>query len=306
MRRLAYTRKSVEIPIISVGNVNIGGTGKTPLAITLVQKLQEMGQDPQIVTRGYGGELKGPELVGEKQHTVRQVGDEALLLSSFGKTWVAKDRYQGALKAVEEGASVVILDDGHQNLTLVPTLAIIVVDAKKGFGNNRVIPSGPLRETLSKALEKTDLIVAVGTESRVAEFQNQFSKKFDLPVIPAQLTVLQSGLNLENQNVIAFAGIGDPSKFHSTLNELGAKVRKFVPLDDHEVPSESFLNRLEKEARKNNSLLVTTEKDAVRLNLNWKKKILTVPVRLELSDWNLFETCFREKIDASSWSNNQR
>ena len=296
IRGLIYTRESVDIPIISVGNVNIGGTGKTPLTISLAQMLQEKGHVPHVITRGYGGNLKGPVLVSEKQHSVRQVGDEALLLASFGKTWVAKDRYQGAVKAVEEGASIVILDDGHQNLTLAPTLAIIVVDAKKGFGNNMIIPSGPLREPLSKALDRTDLIVAVGSEDQVTNFQRQFRNDFDLPVIPARMTVLKSGLSIENQNVVAFAGLGDPFKFYNTLNELGAIVKKFVPLDDHEVPSESFLYRLEREARQNDSLLVTTEKDAVRLSENWKKKVLTVPVRLQISDWDLIDTCMQEKL----------
>lgn len=300
IRGLIYTRKSVDIPIISVGNVNIGGTGKTPLTITLVQKLQERGHNPQIVTRGYGGKLKGPVLVCEKQHSVTQVGDEALLLSSFCKTWVAKNRYQGAFKAAKEGASIVILDDGHQNLTLSPNLAILVVDSKKGFGNNMVIPSGPLREPLTKALARADLIVAVGSDHQVARFQGKFGKQFDLPVISARMAVLKSGLSIESQNVVAFAGIGDPFKFLATLKELGAIVKKYVPLDDHEVPSESFLYRLEKEARKNDSLLVTTEKDAVRLNEIWKKKVLTVPVRMEISDWDLFDTCLQEKLTAFS------
>ena len=294
---MIYTRASVDIPIISVGNVNIGGTGKTPLSICLIQKLQERGHVPHVITRGFGGNLKGPVPVYEKEHSVAQVGDEALLLASFCKTWVAKDRYQGAFKAIAEGASIIILDDGHQNLTLIPTLAIIVVNASKGFGNKMVIPSGPLREPLAKALARTDLIVAVGSEEQVTSFQSQFGNEFDLPVLGAQMTVLKSGLNIANQNVVAFAGIGDPCKFQKTLNELGAHVKKFVPLDDHEVPSESFLSRLEREARKHNSLLVTTEKDAVRLSENWKRKVLTVPVRLELQDWDAFDKILLKKLN---------
>ncbi|MYI90822.1 MAG: tetraacyldisaccharide 4'-kinase, partial [Rhodobacteraceae bacterium] len=186
---------------------------------------------------------------------------------------------------------------GHQNLTLEPTLSIIVVDAVRGFGNKRVIPSGPLREPLSQALARVDMVVAVGTETQVERLQNHFGKDYDLPVIPARLTLLESGLSLDSQNVVAFAGIGDPSKFRATLNELGTNVIKFVPLDDHEVPAESFLLRLEGEARKSNALLITTEKDAVRLNPDWKKKVLTVPIRLELNDWDLFDTYFQSKAE---------
>lgn len=297
IRKRFYTRKAVEKPVISIGNVNIGGTGKTPLAITLIQKLRDEGHNPHIVSRGYGGKLQGPIQVNEKEHSVRDVGDEALLLASFGPTWVARDRYMGAVSAVNEGASIVILDDGHQNLTLEPTLSIIVVDAVRGFGNKRVIPSGPLREPLSQALARVDMVVAVGTETQVERLQNHFGKDYDLPVIPARLTLLESGLSLDSQNVVAFAGIGDPSKFRATLNELGTNVIKFVPLDDHEVPAESFLLRLEGEARKSNALLITTEKDAVRLNPDWKKKVLTVPIRLELNDWDLFDTYFQSKAE---------
>ncbi len=289
IRGWIYTRKEVAIPVISVGNVNVGGTGKTPLTIALLQKLQEKGHNPHVITRGYGGNIKGPELVNEKQHTINQVGDEALLLSSFCKTWVARDRYEGARKAIQEGASIIILDDGHQNLTLVPSHAIVVVDAGNGFGNQRVIPSGPLREPLAGALRRTNLIVVVGTDTQAKIFTKQFGAVYDVPIIQAQLTVLEHGLSLNNQNVVAFAGLGNPLKFKITLQELGAKVNKFVPLGDHEIPSESFLYRLEKEAKKKSSLLVTTEKDAVRLNKAWKKKILTVPVRLKLNDWDLLE-----------------
>lgn len=295
IRKKFYTRKTVEKPVISIGNVNIGGTGKTPLTITLIQKLRDKGHNPHIVSRGYGGKLQGPIQVNEKEHSVLDVGDEALLLSTFGPTWVAKDRYMGAVSAVNEGASMVILDDGHQNLTLEPTLSIIVVDAVRGFGNKRVIPSGPLRESLSQALTKADLLVAIGTETQVERLQNHFGKDYDLPVIPARLTLLESGLSLDNQNVVAFAGIGDPSKFRTTLIELGTNIIRYVPLNDHEVPNESFLLRLEREARKSNALLVTTEKDAVRLNPEWKKKVLTVPVRLELNKWDLFETYIQNK-----------
>lgn len=296
IRKRFYTRKSVEKPVISVGNVNIGGTGKTPLTITLIQKLREKGHNPHIISRGYGGKLQGPIQVNTEQHSVRDVGDEALLLSTFSPTWVARDRYIGAVSAVNEGASIVILDDGHQNLTLEPTFSIIVVDAMRGFGNKRVIPSGPLRETLSQALARVDLVVAVGTEIQVERLQNHFGKDYDLPIIPAQLTLLESGLSLDNQNVVAFAGIGDPSRFRTTLDELGANVIRYVPLNDHEIPTESFLLRLEREARKSNALLLTTEKDAVRLNPGWKKKVLTVPVRLELSNWDIFDGYFPEKI----------
>ena len=145
--RLNVPSYKVKVPVICIGNINLGGVGKTPAVIAFTEKLKEIGLNPHIVSKGYRGKLTGPILVSEK-HDSKDVGDEPILLSSFAPTWVSKDRVKGAKEAVENGCDIIILDDGFQNGYLHKDFSVIVVDAKRGFGNERVFPAGPLRESV--------------------------------------------------------------------------------------------------------------------------------------------------------------
>ncbi|HEY0266348.1 MAG TPA: tetraacyldisaccharide 4'-kinase [Rhizomicrobium sp.] len=263
---------AAKVPVICVGNLTAGGSGKTPVAIAIAQALRARGHRPFFLTRGYGGGERGPALAS-RAHSAAAMGDEALLLARTAPAIVARDRAAGARLAEEKGATVLVMDDGHQNFTLRKMLSLVVVDAETGFGNGLLIPAGPLRESVAQGLARADAVVLVGDGA--PDLQG-----FRGPVLRAHLKA--DGAALAGKPVFAFAGIGRPEKFAASLEESGALVTASCFFDDHHPYAEDEVAALK--AMAGEAMLVTTEKDFVRLTIAQREGIKVLKVAAVFDD----------------------
>ncbi len=261
------------VPVVCIGNLTAGGTGKTPIAIAVANALNALGRRPFFLSRGYGGTAHGPLLV-VPEHSAAEVGDEPLLLAAAAPAIVSRDRPEGARLAVERGADVIVMDDGHQNFSLAKNLSIVVVDAAEGFGNGRILPAGPLRETVRGGLARADAVILMGDGSPPLD-------GFTGMVLRARLEPAD-GPSLKGERVVAFAGIGRPEKFFRSLRDLGADIAAEVPFGDHHVYTADEIAGLKAKARGENALLVTTEKDHVRLGAAEREGIAVLRVKTVL------------------------
>ncbi|MBP02908.1 MAG: tetraacyldisaccharide 4'-kinase [Rhodospirillaceae bacterium] len=276
--KIRYSRPtSVKIPVISVGNLTVGGTGKTPIAISLAQILKEKGEVPAVILRGYGGRLHGPIKVDGKIHSALDVGDEAILHAKHGRTWIARKRSQAAVQAEKNGATVIILDDGHQHSSLKKDFSILIVDGEKGFGNKKIIPAGPLREHINTGLKRADKIVIM------REITNKSAKALAERhhILKANLKIVDNNISLAGTRVVAFAGIGQPDYFFETLNNAGAELIETYSFADHHKYSSTQIEDIKDRACVLNAITVTTEKDATKIDLAQHSNICVLKTEVE-------------------------
>jgi tetraacyldisaccharide 4'-kinase len=264
--RMRLRGQRAGVPVVCVGNLTVGGAGKTPAALAVAHLLHAAHERPFFLTRGYGGRLAGPVRVNPRVHSSADVGDEPLLLARLAPTVVARDRAAGAQFAQYAGASIIVMDDGLQNPSLVKDLAIVVIDGRRGIGNGRVIPAGPLRAPLQTQLDRAQALIVVGPPDRALDIKNRAMQKGAL-VFHASLEPDRGIISaIGRRKVLAFAGIGNPDKFFATLTEAGVAIAERIGFDDHHRFTAAQAQDLLARARAANLMLVTTEKDLVRLS----------------------------------------
>ena len=272
--RLAHHKPyQAKIPVICVGNISVGGTGKTPVCLALSALLKKNNYQPWFLNHGYRA-AKQSVKVDMHIHSALDVGDEALLFAQVGPTVVDSARARGAQLAEKLGAPLLIMDDGFQNPSLVKTFSFVVVDGTKGFGNERVLPAGPLREPILKGLKRADAIVLVGADKwGVQDFLNQH--QIDLPVLKGSFQIDLKQLSaLKGQPVFAFAGLGNPGKFFNSLVEGGVNLAQTEVFPDHYFYTRFDIEALKKKAGE--CVLATTSKDWVKIPQDMRTGLLEV------------------------------
>lgn len=286
--RLVTTRAWVSpVPVICIGNLVTGGTGKTPVALDLAKQLQAKGRNVHFLSRGYGGKEKGPLLVEPEYHGFARVGDEPLLLAAQAPTWVSHERRAGCIAAVKAGADIIIMDDGFQNPYIKKDFSIIVIDGCYGFGNQKLIPAGPLRETIADGLARAQAVVIIG-EDRTGSLD--LVSSYGHSPISAYLAPKPMPEGIKGKPVVAFTGIGRPDKFFETVSGLGCIVQKKIPFADHHPYTSADIKLLRNTAKKENARLLSTEKDARRLPVLFLSEVTIVPVALEWDNKESIET----------------
>lgn len=282
----------VNVPVICIGNITAGGTGKTPVAISVAKILEKGKYKPFFISRGYGGKLKSV-LVDNKIHLPEDVGDEPLLLSEQAPVVIDSDRYKAAKIAIDIGANIIIMDDGYQNPYLRKNISFVVVDGGFGFGNERPIPAGPLRENLKEGLKRADAVIIIGKDKK------HIAKKLShLPVFHGYMKPTID--SLEGKKIIAFAGIGRPQKFYDTLHELKAQVIETIDFPDHHVYTRAELEKLIRHSQGMNAKIYTTTKDFVKIPQDLRKKFNTVEIEIEWENKKEFARFLINKIKANT------
>lgn len=284
---VAYTKpRSAPCPIICVGNINAGGSGKTPtcLALMALVKNSHLSKKPAFLLRGYGGNLTGPLLVNSAVHKAQHVGEEALILAASSDVIIARNRYSGAAYTESLGHDLIVMDDGFQNPSLKATLNIVVVNGDMGFGNGQLLPAGPLREPLSAGLSRADAVVVIGADRHGI----QDKLPADLPVFQAQIKTAAEDLPDAKAAYFAFAGLGYPDKFFNYLrDDLKLDIQEVEAFADHHAYTLENLEALHAKAKQAGLKLITTEKDMqhiMRLTGFEKFDITALPIALEFDE----------------------
>jgi tetraacyldisaccharide 4'-kinase len=290
-RRVARPGWRAPVPVFCCGNASVGGSGKTTVALDLLQRLQSRALTPHALLRGYGGREAGPLRVDPERHDAAQVGDEALLLAACAPTWIAADRAAGARAALAAGASAIVMDDGLQNPDLLKNCSLLVIDGGAGFGNARLLPAGPLREPIAAAAARCQAAVLIGEDTKGA----RAALPSGFPVLMASLVQDLDDL-APGAGYFAFAGVGRPEKFFAGLRASGVSLRGTRAFADHHAYSERDLIRLFERATAADSRLVTTPKDAVRLPPAWRRRVDVAGVTLRWEDCGQIDALLNQAL----------
>jgi tetraacyldisaccharide 4'-kinase len=277
-----------KVPVVCVGNITLGGTGKTPVTLALVHALQARGMVVHCLSRGYGGREAGPLRVDLAQHTAADVGDEPLLLAQVAPAWISRNRAAGSdaitSAQVAPAADVIVMDDGFQNPTLHKDFNVLVFDGGAGLGNGKVFPAGPLREIIADAAPRVQQCILMG------EDRYGLAAKLPPPVLHAQMQPLADARKFAGQRVVAFCGIGRPDKFLATLQQVGATVLAFHKFADHHpYDMTSDIQPILDEAYALNAIPVTTAKDAVRIPGDQRAQVDVVHVGVQWQNQAAFD-----------------
>jgi tetraacyldisaccharide 4'-kinase len=273
------------IPVICVGNLTVGGSGKTPVVRTLARRLGGAEAGVQILTRGYGGRLKGPVLVVPGLRSAAEVGDEALMMTKDAPVWMARDRAAGAHAIAAASSKLIVMDDGHQNPSVKKSLALVVVDGETRdgewpFGDGAVFPAGPMREPLAAGLARADAVVLLLPADLAAPDPALLTLFGDKTVLVAHLTAPPPPPGPQ----LAFAGIGKPWKMERALKAAGCELADFAPFPDHANYDERLLRFLADRATTLGAGLLTSEKDWVKLPAAWQTRVTAWPVEARFED----------------------
>lgn len=272
--RIKYiTPKKVKVPVICIGNLTAGGSGKTPVSISIAHILKQAGKKPYFISRGYGGNLSDVE-VDINLHSPMEVGDEPLLLVKEAPVIVNHDRYEGAQKAINEGADIIIMDDGFQNPSLHKDKSFLVIDGNIGLGNMFPIPAGPMREFYSQGKKRADAVIILGEDK--TNIADKFS---DLPIFYGD--IIPQAPQTENKNIIAFAGIGRPQKFYDSLKNCGLNITKTFDFPDHYLYKSDDIKKIIKTAEDMGCEIFTTSKDFVKIPTLYKSKIKVLEITIK-------------------------
>lgn len=274
----------VSVPVVCVGNLTMGGTGKTPFAIKIAQEAIKSGKNPFFLSRGYRGKLQGVIVNRHLKYSAEDVGDEPLLLSKIAPVIINKNRYKGAELAIKNGADMLIMDDGFQNYTLEKDFSFLIFDGKNGIGNGFVLPAGPLRETFDAGLKRANAAVIMREDEK--NLNKMIHAVYpDMPVFYADLSFDEKDVEqIKAQKCLVMTAIGNPEKFVTSLQSAGAEITKTEFFPDHHFYTDIELSEICKTANKEKLLVVTTEKDAVKISDKWLKNIKVMPVKIILKD----------------------
>ncbi len=275
----------VGAPVICVGNLTVGGAGKTPVVREALRLLRKAGVEAHGLSRGHGGSDPGPRRVSPGDPAA-EVGDEPVMLAGDGPFWIARDRAAGARAAVAAGAQVVVMDDGHQNPSVRKALALVVVDGETRdgewpLGDGAVFPAGPLREPLAAGLARADAVVLLMPADLEAPDPELLSVFDGLPVWLARL---EPAAPPPGGRWFGFAGVGKPWKVERCLRAAGCDLADFAPWPDHHPYAEADLAVMAARADALGAGLLTTEKDAARLPPTWRARVAVWPVRVRFAD----------------------